>query len=188
MGMGAMGMGAMAGGAAVQGGAALAGGFVNAGAQSAQGTYSAAMYKINAGLAGKQATDATARGDFAAEGAIGKARALQGAQQASAASQGVDAGTGSAVRAQSDAAGIGAMDALTIKNNAYRQAFGYEAQAIQANASGEFAQEAGSNAAASSILTGGMGFLSAGLKGASYMSGGYANPTTANGYTMSNNY
>lgn len=176
-----MGMGAMAAGAGTQGAASITSGIVGANSAKAQGAYQSAMYNINAGLAGMQSEQALRQGGIASTAAIGKTKQLIGAQRSAAASQGVDANVGSAAVAQADAAGIGAMDALTIKNNAYLKAFGYQSQAIQSSASGEFAEIGADASANATILTGGIGAVSAGFKAGGFMGGGYSN-TPGGGY------
>lgn len=68
-------------------------------------------------------------------------RGLIGSQRAGFAAQGVDVGSGSAVDVQADAAYLGELDALTIRNNAAREAWGYEVEADQARKGGAIAQK-----------------------------------------------
>lgn len=84
----------------------------------------------NAAAAQQQATAATQAGEQAAQ-----TRQLQAAAQVSkiragAGAEGIDPNTGSAVALQSDAEKLGTLDALTIRNNAARTAYGYNVQAV----------------------------------------------------------
>jgi len=54
---------------------------------------------------------------------------LRGTQRAALAAQGVDVNVGSAQDIQTETEVIGELDALTIKNNALREAYGYSTQA-----------------------------------------------------------
>jgi hypothetical protein len=53
-----------------------------------------------------------------------------GAQRAGIAAGNIDVGYGSAVDVQADAAHLGELDALTIRNNAQREAWGFKVEAI----------------------------------------------------------
>jgi hypothetical protein len=95
-------------------------------------------------------------------------RGAIGTQRVNAAAQGVDVGFGSPVDVQSDAAYLGELDALQIKNNAKRTAWGYKVQASDLRASatiarktGVYAEQAG-RANASATLLGGYGTAVAG--------------------------
>ena len=89
----------------------------------------AELSDYNASIAELQASDALARGREEenrfrerVEGTIGSARA-------GAAAQGIDVGFGSAVDVQKDARFLGELDALTIRTNAGREAWGYKVEA-----------------------------------------------------------
>ncbi len=86
-------------------------------------------------------------------------RGLIGSQRAGFAAQGVDVGQGSAVDVQADAAYLGELDALTIRNNAAREAWGYEVEADQARKGGQIAQREGRWGAATAIAGGASSLL-----------------------------
>src|SRR5690242_19657087 len=82
-----------------------------------------------------------------------------GSQRAGLAANGVDINSGSAVDVQSTTAATGEADALTIRNNAARQAYGqqvqglnYGNQATLDTAQGQWAQSAAGYQMAGSVL------------------------------------
>lgn len=128
----------------------------------AAGNYSSSVYNQNATLADQQAADAITRGDTAASRQEQATSGLIGAERTGYAGQGVDVNSGSAADVQTDSARLGALDALTIRNNARREAFGYGVQAAQDRTQGAFAKASGDNqanaldaGAVSTLLTGG---------------------------------
>lgn len=97
----------------------------------------------NALIAEAQGTDAIARG--AQEEARFRAgvRGMVGTQRAGLAAGGVDVGFGSAVDVQADTVFMGELDALQIKTNAAREAWGYRVQAEDLRKRGEIARKTG---------------------------------------------
>jgi len=84
----------------------------------------------NAGVAALQAKDAIERG-VEQEGRFrAQVRGAIGTQRAGFAASNVDVGFGSPADVQGDAAYLGELDALTIRNNARREAWGYEVQSF----------------------------------------------------------
>jgi hypothetical protein len=129
--------------------------------------------EFNAHVADLQAADATTRGAEEESRFRTSVRGLIGSQRAGFAGQGVDVGSGSALDVQADAAYLGELDALTIRSNAAREAWGYQVQsenyrqdaAVQRKG-GEIAARAGANAnsaakigAAGSVLGAGSSLL-----------------------------
>lgn len=146
--------------------------------------YNAKVYENNALLSDAQSEDAVARGEQAVTIQRKQTKGLIGTQRVAAAAAGIDVNDGSAVEVQADTARYGEMDAITIRTNAAREAWGYKVQAMndrataqsarmqgksQANnyrtqsadltAQGQIAQAAGRNAAFGTILTGGADLL-----------------------------
>ena len=137
------------------------GGQRQANAAQQQGQYEQKIAEQNATLADQQAQDALTRGSIAESRQRLETRQTIGATRATLAAQGVDISSGSAADVQGSEAGLGELDALTIKNNAAREAWGYNVQAAQERQSGKMAAFAGSQAAAgyragsySSLLSG----------------------------------
>lgn len=90
----------------------------------------AALLDYNAAIAELQAKDAVERGrEEESKFRVG-VRGLIGAQRADIGASGTDVGFGSALDVQADAAMLGELDALTIRTNAAREAWGYEVQAV----------------------------------------------------------
>lgn len=113
-----------------------------------QGNYQASLYGTDASLADAQATDAIARGHEAELKSRASTRQLTGSQRASFAAQGLSLDTGSPADVVTDDRSLGELDALTIRNNARREAYGYSTQAAQYRNQGALAQLAGRNTAA----------------------------------------
>jgi len=125
-------------------------------AQKAAGAYQQQTYEQNARLAEIQAQDAIDRGETDAKNNDKKTKVLIGAQRARLAAQGIDIESGSALDVQTDTAAAGAEDSLTIRNNAWRESWGYKVQALNYRTGGNFAMLTANNAANQTILTGGM--------------------------------
>lgn len=115
---------------AVGTGVSIYGAMQTASAQSAAANAQAQQARNNAVLAGRAADDATARGDIAAQQKANQTAQLLGQQRVGLAANGVDPNSGSALDLQSDVAGNGELDQLTIKSNAAREAAGYQAQGM----------------------------------------------------------
>lgn len=138
--------------AALAAGAALVGAGVSAVGQIASGQYNAAVDRQNAANLDYAAADATTRGDIAANQKRSDTQRVIGAQRAGM--SGVDLSTGSSLDVLVGTAGIGEQDALTIQNNAAREAWGYKTQANYARNQARFSKSQGYFGAASTILTG----------------------------------
>ena len=107
----------------------------------------------NAAVADVQAQDAEARGAIEANRFRARTRGLVGEQRAGFAAGNVDVGFGSAVDVQADAAFLGELDALTVRTNAGREAWGYRVQAEDLRKGGEIMRQEGANAAAAGSNT-----------------------------------
>lgn len=144
----------------------------------AQGQYAGRIADQNAGLAEAQAADAVARGTVA-EGRFRQGtRGLIGSERATAAANGIDVGTGSAADIQANTAQLGELDALTIRNNAAREAYGYRVDAANYRAQGANARAGGANAAGAA----GIGALSTLAGGAARLADQWQqNPPTFGG-------
>lgn len=134
-----------------------------ASAASAQGQYQKTIFDQNAKMADLQATDALQRGQLAEQRSRLETRQQIGSTRADLAAQGIDVGSGSAADVQASQAGVGELDALTIRNNAAREAYGYKVEALNASQQGRLAAFSGDQAASgyrvrgvSTLLTGGL--------------------------------
>lgn len=107
----------------------------------------------NAVLAQRAAADAMARGDINAGTKARQTAQLIGQQRAGLAANGLDPNEGSALDLQSDVAGNGEFDQLTIRSNAMREAAGYEAQGMNYQTQGSIDRAAGDNAVSAGMLS-----------------------------------
>lgn len=85
-----------------------------------------------------------------------KTKLLIGKQRAALAAQGIEIDSGSALDLQLETAEYGAIDALTIRNNAFREATGHRIQAIDFQNQAEFARMSGRNRSRDTLVTGGL--------------------------------
>lgn len=88
------------------------------------------LLEANAAIADLQAADAIARGLEEEQRYRSVIRGAIGSQRAGFAAGNINVNEGSAVDVQADAAMLGELDALTIRTNAAREAWGYNVQAF----------------------------------------------------------
>lgn len=91
--------------------------------------YRLAAARLNQQQAQFQAEQVVAGGGLEAAQQEGKALGVVGSQALGLAAQGTQLGTSEAVRLMAGSAGLGRIDAETIRHNAIRRAFGIQAQA-----------------------------------------------------------
>jgi hypothetical protein len=115
--------------------------------QEQKGDFEAGLFRQNATLADAQAEDAVSRGNQSALQVERGARALSGAQRASLAAQGIRIDGGSATDVVASDRALSTQDELTLRNNAQREAWGFQQQASSYRMQADFAQAAGHNAA-----------------------------------------
>lgn len=127
---------------------------------NAQGDYQKSIFDINARFADIQAKDAIMRGDKEAVALKTQAKKLIGKQRVSLAAQGVDIESGSALELQEDTAELAEADAMTIKNNAWKEAWGYRTQAFDLRNQGVFAKLSAKTRATNTLLTSGINAIS----------------------------
>lgn len=126
----------------------------NAQASYNQGKYLDKVAKVNAGISDRAAADAIERGDLQADQQRDLTQQVIGSQRTAYAANGIDVNTGSAGIVQNDTAALGELDALTIINNAAREAYGYKVQAMDQRQQGKLAKYQGKMNAIGSILGG----------------------------------
>lgn len=148
-----------------QGAMQFAGAYSQSRAAKAQAKYQKSIYDTNAYMSELQAEDALSRGNTEARRVQGTAERVRGTQRAGYAAQGVAVNSGTPAAIQQESATMGELDALTVKNNAWREAWGYRVQADDLRARGDMALRAGRNEAGNTILTGGMNALSSVVQG-----------------------
>lgn len=142
--------------AAIPIGMALVGGLMGAQSANQQGDFQSGMLTKNAAYKNQAATETEMAGDTAADWQRVRTGQAVGTQRAAQAANGIDVNTGSAAQLQDDTSMIGELDALTIQNNAAREAYGYR---VQANQDLQNARQARTNArtAATGSILGGFG-------------------------------
>ena len=104
------------------------GAITSMGGRAAASDYSSVIAAQNAQIAKQQADLAGAAGDQQVAMQQAKTRATVGAIKAAQAASGIDVNTGSAVDVRSSAAELGQLDAISIRSNAARTAYGYQTQ------------------------------------------------------------
>lgn len=105
------------------------GSFMQGQAQSDAAKFNATVAKQNAGISRENAAIAGQAGSEQAWMVGQKTRALTGGEQANQAASGVDVNSGSAVDVRASSTELGMLDALTVRSNAAREAYGYKQQA-----------------------------------------------------------
>jgi hypothetical protein len=103
-----------------------------------------------------KAKDALRRGGTRAAKSRQRIKKIVGKQRANLAAQGIRLGVGSAQDIQQETQDIGELDALTIRTNAAREAFGFRTQAEQFGTAGRAAEREGKSEAVQTLLTGGL--------------------------------
>jgi len=121
-----------------------------------EGEYNASVYESNARIQRLMAEDAIIRGDKEAVKAKQAAKRLIGSQRAALGAQGIDIESGSALDIQEETASLGAEEALNIKNNAWREAWGYRSAATDLEGRAKMTRITAKNRQKNTILTGGL--------------------------------
>lgn len=99
-------------------------------ASKAEEAFNKSVYDINAAISNINAEDAIERGNEEAGRIRRQTKLVLGQQRASFAGQGIDIGTGTAAKIATETTAIGDIEAITIKNNAYREAWGQKVRAL----------------------------------------------------------
>lgn len=126
----------------------------NAYSANETGKYQEKVAKVNAGISERAAADAISRGAVEADEQRKVTQQVIGAQRTGFAANGIDVNSGTAGLIQNDSAALGELDALTIANNAAREAYGYRVQAMDQRQQGKLARYSGKMEAIGSILGG----------------------------------
>ena len=117
--------------AAIPIGMALVGGMMGAQSANQQGDFQSGLLTQNAAFKNQAATETEMAGDTAADWQRVRTGQAVGTQRTAQAANGIDVNSGSAAQLQDDTSMLGELDALTIQNNAAREAYGYRVQAGQ---------------------------------------------------------
>lgn len=133
-------------------GLTLFGGYQQAQAAKAEGAYAAQVANQNAKVATQQADYERQLGNIEEEKQRRNVRLMLGSQRAALAANGIDTTSGTALDLQSETAQLGEEDALAIRANAARRAWGYEVDAMNQKANAAAAKARGKNQAIGSYL------------------------------------
>jgi len=127
---------------------------VNASAQKQAGKSQQALANYNADINDIKANDALARGQNDELRHRLSTNKLIGSQRAAFAASGVDitGADSTAVNVFADTAALSEIDALTIRSNAAREAWGYRTQAQDDRARGRIAKQTGDNQAIGTLI------------------------------------
>lgn len=112
-------------------------------AQQRAADKSGELADFNAQVAELQAEDAIVRGQEEEQRFRARVRGTIGSQRAGFAASNIDVNFGTAADVQADAARLGELDALTIRGNAAREAWGFKMQAEDLRRRGDLAREEG---------------------------------------------
>lgn len=123
-----------------------------ASATAAADRYQAQVALNNQKIAGQYAAQATADGENQVAAKQQQTAQMIGSERAAMAANGVELDNGSALRIQGDTAKLGEVDALTIRNNAARAAYGYELQGVSYGQQAALDESAASNAVSAGSL------------------------------------
>lgn len=153
------------------------------------GNYQSGLLKQNAAFKNQAADEAILAGNTDADWQRVRTGQAVGEQRTSLAANGIDVNSGSAGQLQDDTAMIGELDALTIQNNAAREAYGYRTQANQDIANAKQVKKNAKSQAIGSILGGAGSAFGMAAAGGMFGSGGGAGTKAAmSGGTTRLNY
>ncbi len=152
------------------GGVSAYGQMAAARAQSQALDYNAQIQDRNVEIAEQNATWAAQEGDQAVSQSQMKTRALYGATKANQGASGVRLDSGSDVEVRASEVQTGMQDALTIRSNAARKAYGFETQAAGAEAQAQLDRAQSKNAITSGTISAGGTILGSLAKASQYSS------------------
>lgn len=114
-------------------------------AASAADKYNGQIAMANSQIANRNAVQASEAGEIQAANSGMKTRANAGSIKANQGASGVDVNKGSPVDVRTSQDQLGKLDALTIRSNAAKQAYGYETQSFSDTAQGTLDATAAKN-------------------------------------------
>lgn len=132
----------------------LAGGVIKGQAERGAAQANAATMESNAALAEATKADALARGGQAAGRARTRGTQTEASQTADYSAAGVDVHSGSAADVGASTEAVSELDAELAKNNAMREAFGYESRASEFRRQAQYTRQEGDIGEVTSILGG----------------------------------
>jgi hypothetical protein len=123
------------------------------------------VLEINQKVSDSQFKDAIARGEEEVAANSGRARKILAAQTVALAAQGVDISQGAAADVQRETELLSAMDAVKIRNNAWREAYGFKVDAYNQALQGQIARVSTANQVRNTLATGGLQAINSGVGG-----------------------
>ena len=127
-----------------------------AGAIRDEAEFQSMRYDMNARIASFQAKEAVRFGEKAAQSELKSTKQTIGKQRAMMAASGVEVSSGSALDIQTSTSRQGALNAMTIRNNAWREAWGYKMDAASSVGQSKFASVSGKYNSRSTLISGGL--------------------------------
>lgn len=146
----------------------IATGIAESKAIKVQSEYQSRVGELNAMFADEQAADAIRRGEKRAQFSLKRGKTIISSQRASIAAQGIEVDSGSAAELQRDTKILSVQDAMQERNNAWLEANGFKARALEFRTQAGFARSAGKNASRNTLLT-------TGIRGISNLSSSFGN-------------
>lgn len=143
----------------------LASTLLTAKSQYDQGQYASDAANVNARISEAQRRDAVVRGADEANAQRAKTRAFMASQRAAMGASGLAMNSGSFGDVLNQTAIMGETDAQTIKQNALREAWGYQVKSEDELSQGRMAKQAGSYNAFGTLLGGASKVWSSGTGG-----------------------
>ncbi|WPA90687.1 hypothetical protein QS795_009265 [Providencia zhijiangensis] len=137
----------------VMAGIAIGSSLLQATSQSKDAKFQSQMAETNAQINEQAANDSINRGNAEAEKQRSRTRQLAGSQAAAMSASGLDLSSSGALDIFGDTAAMGELDALTMVNNAQREAYGLRMQAANDRLQGEMAKKQGNNGMMQTLLT-----------------------------------
>lgn len=128
-----------------------------------QGDYQAMIADRNASFANAQAADALDRGEKNVSQLKTNIKKIRGSQRVALAAQGLDIETGSSRDIEEDTYYQARNDIITIRNNAWREAWGFNTQAEDIRLQRDLNLSSAKTAADATVLSGGIRALGYGI-------------------------
>ena len=130
----------------------------------AEGKFKSAQARAAERDAERAAKEAEKRGGIEASRVRRAGKRLIGEQRVTLAAQGIDITEEDAADIQAETRRISALDELTIKNNASREAFGFRSAGASAALTGRFAEISSRTRSRDTLITGGLQFARQSLR------------------------
>lgn len=121
-----------------------------------QANNEARQLEQNSKIMKMKAEDTVRQGDYDADTLKRKSKGIIGSQRAGFASGNIDINSGSALDVQGDTAAETEIDAIAIRNNAFREAMGYKMEASNMKSQAKIVKATGRASANLSLLGGGV--------------------------------